>query len=99
MRKNILNVNTIFLSVFSFALLGFQTAGQTITDNFALKKGADSKLEKATFGSGCFWCSEAVFERVNGVKEVESGYAGGKVIKSGKTFPIISKSPTAISFQ
>lgn len=79
MRKNILNVNVVFLSIFSFALLGFQTAGQTITDNFTLKKGADSKLEKATFGSGCFWCSEAVFERVNGVKEVESGYAGGTV--------------------
>jgi peptide-methionine (S)-S-oxide reductase len=36
-------------------------------------------LEKATFGSGCFWCSEAVFERVIGVTKVESGYAGGTV--------------------
>ncbi len=79
MRKNILNVNTMFLVIFSFALLGFQIAGQNNTDNFTLKKGADSKLEKATFGSGCFWCSEAVFERVEGVKEVESGYAGGTV--------------------
>jgi peptide-methionine (S)-S-oxide reductase len=79
MRKNILNVNTILLLVFYFALLGFQTAGQTNTDNFTLKKGTDSKLEKATFGSGCFWCSEAVFERVIGVTKVESGYAGGSV--------------------
>jgi peptide-methionine (S)-S-oxide reductase len=35
------------------------------------------KLETATFGAGCFWCVEAVFERVEGVKSVTSGYAGG----------------------
>jgi peptide-methionine (S)-S-oxide reductase len=35
-------------------------------------------LQMATFGSGCFWCSEAVFERVNGVESVLSGYAGGE---------------------
>lgn len=33
----------------------------------------------ATFGSGCFWCTEAIFERVNGVIDVVSGYAGGHV--------------------
>ena len=38
-----------------------------------------SKLEEATFGSGCFWCTEAVFESVRGVERVESGYAGGSV--------------------
>lgn len=36
-------------------------------------------LHKATFGSGCFWCTEAIFERLNGVVKVESGYSGGKV--------------------
>ncbi len=79
MKKIILNVSAICFLVISFALLGLQTAGQTNMDIFTLKKGANSKLEKATFGSGCFWCSEAVFERVIGVKKVESGYAGGTV--------------------
>ncbi|MDB5263371.1 MAG: peptide-methionine (S)-S-oxide reductase [Adhaeribacter sp.] len=34
-------------------------------------------LTKATFASGCFWCTEAVFERVKGVNKVISGYSGG----------------------
>lgn len=38
-----------------------------------------SKYSLATFGSGCFWCTEAVFELVNGVVNVESGYSGGTV--------------------
>ncbi len=36
-----------------------------------------NNLEKATFGAGCFWCVEAVFERQEGVTSVVAGYAGG----------------------
>lgn len=39
----------------------------------------ENKLEKATFGSGCFWCTEAVFLRLKGVKSVTPGYTGGSV--------------------
>lgn len=35
------------------------------------------KLQKATFGMGCFWCTEALFQRLNGVSNVKSGYEGG----------------------
>lgn len=39
---------------------------------------AQQNLKKAYFAAGCFWCVEAIFESVRGVKEVYSGYAGGK---------------------
>ena len=57
-------------------LISFQGYG---IENFSGESKMDdnSNLKKATFGSGCFWCTEAVFERVEGVHSVVSGYAGG----------------------
>lgn len=42
-------------------------------------KNMRDPYELATFGGGCFWCVEAIFERVSGVLEAESGYSGGTV--------------------
>ena len=52
----------------------------------------EDKLEKATFGGGCFWCLEAVFERIPGVKSVVSGYAGGTVPRP--TYEMVSSGLT-----
>ncbi|MDB5208007.1 MAG: msrA [Flavisolibacter sp.] len=39
---------------------------------------AMENTDTATFGTGCFWCTEAIFEQLNGVTKVTSGYIGGK---------------------
>ena len=52
---------------------------KTATTTAAAGKPDDSiaKTEKATFGGGCFWCMEAVYESIPGVKSAVSGYSGG----------------------
>jgi peptide-methionine (S)-S-oxide reductase len=37
----------------------------------------NTKLDTATFGTGCFWCSQAIFERLKGVESAVAGYSGG----------------------
>jgi peptide-methionine (S)-S-oxide reductase len=61
-----------------FFLAGAMTMGST---HAAEPEDASSggKLAKATFAGGCFWCTEAVYAELKGVKSVTSGYIGGKV--------------------
>ena len=68
----------LLIVCFVFSILIINAAGAQSTSNKQIMKGNMKNLEKATFGMGCFWCSEAVFERVKGVESVVSGYAGGK---------------------
>lgn len=68
------------------------------------------KTDTVTFGSGCFWCTEAVFERLKGVKSVVSGYSGGttpnptyEAVSTGRTghaeVSRIIYDPNEISFE
>ena len=45
----------------------------------ATATGTENKEQVATFGAGCFWCTEAQFQQLEGVTKVESGYSGGMV--------------------
>ena len=46
----------------------------------------------ATLGGGCFWCLEAVYEEVQGVVDVESGYSGGQI--AGPTYAAVCEGTT-----
>jgi len=69
-----------------------------------------TNLEEATFGAGCFWCVEAVFEEVKGIKSAVAGYAGGEIknptykqVSSGTTdhaeVARITYDPSVISYE
>lgn len=66
-----------------FALSNCANKKNIPQENFQDKIGKDemmnNNLDTATFAAGCFWCTEAVFQRLKGVVKVESGYSGGTV--------------------
>lgn len=74
-------LGTVFvLLLLSVTMLGCQNSNsKSKINDKKIMDNQNKNLETATFGSGCFWCTEAIFERVNGVVSVVSGYSGGTV--------------------
>jgi peptide-methionine (S)-S-oxide reductase len=66
---------TFFMSACSQA----KSNNNTIMEKEKMENISGSNIDTATFGAGCFWCVEAVFQRMNGVLSVKSGYSGGTV--------------------
>lgn len=95
------------LSVLLFGCVE-QKKHSSMSENIA--NGDVAFRDTATFGTGCFWCTEALFERLEGVTNVVSGYAGSKVpnpsyeeVTSGTTGAAevcqITFDPNVISYQ
>ena len=51
----------------------------TISEEKSVQITENPKIQTATFGAGCFWCVEAVFELLDGIHKVESGYSNGEI--------------------
>ena len=66
----------LFTMIFSSGRLVVATEKASSTPAAAAKK-EDSKMQKATFGGGCFWGVEAAFRQIKGVTSTAVGYAGG----------------------
>ncbi len=89
--KNILFIMIGVLLLLGIGLIYSDRAGV----DAAMKEGMPIKNEKlavATFAGGCFWCTEADFEKLGGVVKVESGYTGGQ--KENPTYEQVSSGTT-----
>jgi peptide-methionine (S)-S-oxide reductase len=70
------------LTAILFSAISLVSCNQSSSQNITMKEEiipVGIKTDTATFGTGCFWCTEAVFQELKGVLKVTSGYSGGTV--------------------
>jgi peptide-methionine (S)-S-oxide reductase len=81
MIKALLFSSTLFgISMLSCSQREAPGKTQFIQTGFTMSAENHASFDTITFGSGCFWCTEAIFQQVPGVEKVTSGYSGGHVI-------------------
>lgn len=68
-------VSAVFAGLFSISLTACNQPTAQLNEETTTMN--DIITDTATFGSGCFWCTEAIFQQLKGVVKVESGYSGG----------------------
>jgi peptide-methionine (S)-S-oxide reductase len=73
------NKLTILLSIILIFTIFISKKKEKEMSNEIQTNQENQNLQKATFGEGCFWCTEAVFKEIEGVVKTEVGYAGGYV--------------------
>jgi len=72
-------VLVLLLAGMIISLSGLSPVPENLADGEkSMSAGSNNSTEVATLGGGCFWCVEAVYERIDGVQSVVSGYAGGQ---------------------
>lgn len=75
-------LKVLLISIVSF--MGLSSCAQKDNKSKSKKENkvmtnSTATLDTATFGTGCFWCTEAIFQQLEGVEKVTSGYSGGTV--------------------
>ena len=77
-----MQLKSVFPTLVCVALMCFTSCAQKSNVKSKPKTpvmSENAKLDTITLGGGCFWCVEAIYQRLNGVVSVSSGYAGGKM--------------------